>query len=59
MPVSARARQRFLAELASRKIVPEELDDDGYRIVLGGTTLTVNLENKGRMQVEVTATPAR
>lgn len=48
MSVSARARQLFLAELASREIVPEELDDGGYRIVLGGTTLTVNLENKGR-----------
>jgi hypothetical protein len=48
MPVSARARQLFLAELASREIVPEELDDGSYRIVLGGTTLTINLENKGR-----------
>ncbi|HEY7314740.1 MAG TPA: hypothetical protein VH643_35660 [Gemmataceae bacterium] len=48
MSVSARARQLFLAELASRDIVPEELDDGGYRIVLGEMTLTVNLENKGR-----------
>jgi hypothetical protein len=48
MTVSARAKQLFLAELASRQLVPEELDDGGYRIVLGGMTLTINLENKGR-----------
>jgi hypothetical protein len=48
MAISARARQAFLSELASRDIVPEKLDDGGYRIVLGGMTLTINLENKGR-----------
>jgi len=48
MAISARARQAFLSELASREIVPEELDDGGYRIVLGEMTLTINLENKGR-----------
>jgi len=48
MSVSARARQLFLAKLATHEIIPEELDDGGYRIVLGGMTLTINLENKGR-----------
>jgi hypothetical protein len=48
MAISARARQAFLSELAAREIVPEELDDGGYRIVLGKMTLTINLENKGR-----------
>jgi hypothetical protein len=48
MAVSARARELFLAELASRGIVPEGLDDGGYRIVVGDMTLTINLENKGR-----------
>jgi hypothetical protein len=48
MSVSERARQLFLAELAAHEIVPEELDDGGYRIVLGAMTLTINLENKGR-----------
>ena len=48
MPVSERARQRFLAELKSRGVVPELLDDGAYRIALGEMTLTINLENKGR-----------
>jgi hypothetical protein len=48
MSVSARARERFLAELAAHGITPEELEDGAYRIVLGEMTLTVNLENKGR-----------
>jgi hypothetical protein len=48
MSVSARAKQLFLAELASRGIVPKELEDGGYRVVLGDLKLTINLENKGR-----------
>lgn len=48
MGVSARARELFLAELARRGVEPEELDDGGFRLVIGETTVTVSLENKGR-----------
>src|SRR5688500_13948542 len=48
MAVSARARELFLAELAQRGLAAEPLDDGTFRIVVGDTAMTINLENKGR-----------